>query len=586
MRPSAVRSIRSHGPWLTAALALLLIPLLWLWPPRGITARYYSNTNFRGEAVATRVESRFGLDAVEAATSTLPQQQFSLVMDAWLRVDEAGEHRFTTGSDDGSTLDVGDERVVDNGGYHARRTASGSISLQPGLHPLRLRYLQGGGAYDLDVRWTPPGGVESGIPVERLYVEQPSAPVVWLARHAGRLWALAWLALLLVGARHAMRSSRARGRTLGLQAAVVAGSILFTLVLVEVAVRVARFALEDRRSLETRLVEERAADQGGIRIYSLGDLVQPSEYERIVYELKPGLRGVFQRQPLATNSRGLRDAEYAYEKSPGTVRIVALGDSSLFGWGVPVEKTSMELLERMLTGNGASPAVEVLNFATPGYNTAIEAEVFVRKALRYDPDIVLVNFNTNDYDVPAFMRLPENYATLRRSFVFDMLYSYYEGWTGVPPQELPVFDFATRTLTFEEADRLDEDPGLPDEYRSMVGTRGFRRAMEQLVDTARAAGVEVVVFDVRIYPGLHESYVPNAFRDSQRELLERLSQELGFHWLNTYPYYVEYMNAHPDDPFPRVFSVSDTDSHPSALAHEINARALYDYLVREGMVGR
>lgn len=586
MRQSLLQSIRLPGLGSIAALAVLLIPLLWVWPQRGLTAQYYGNTDFRRDPVATQVERRFTLESVEADPATFPQQQFSLVMDAWLRIDVPGEYRFSTSSDDGSTLDVGETRVVDNGGYHARRTAGGSIRLDPGVHPIRLRYLQGGGAYDLDVRWTSPDGAESAIPAERLYVKRPSALVVRLDRHAGRLWGLAWLALLIAVVRHVWRAGATRLRLLGLQAAVVVGSVVLTLVLVEVAVRIAGFAVEDRRSLQARLAEERAGEPVGTRIYSLGDIVQPSEDDGIVYELKPNLHGVFQGQPLTTNSRGLRDEEYDYAKPPGTLRIVAVGDSSLFGWGVPFESTSMEVLERMLNADGAQPTVQVLNFATPGYNTAIEADVFIRKALRYDPDIVLVNFNTNDYDVPAFMRLPEDYATLRRSFVFDMLYRYYEAWTGVPPQELPVFDFATRTLTLEEADRLDEDPGLPDEYRYMVGTRGFRRAMEKLVAAARAANVEVVVFDVRIYPGLHDSYAPNAFRDSQRDLLERLSQELGYHWLNTYPYYVDYMNAHPDEPFPRVFSVTDTDSHPSVLAHEINARALYDFLVANGMVGR
>ena len=36
------------------------------------------------------------------------------------------------------------------------------------------------------------------------------------------------------------------------------------------------------------------------------------------------------------NSKGLRDAETPYDKSPGTYRIVLLGDSRTFGFGVPI----------------------------------------------------------------------------------------------------------------------------------------------------------------------------------------------------------------------------------------------------------
>jgi lysophospholipase L1-like esterase len=294
---------------------------------------------------------------------------------------------------------------------------------------------------------------------------------------------------------------------------------------------------------------------------------------------------VFADQPLVTNSRGLRDREYDDAKPAGTVRIVALGDSSLFGWGVKGEETATEVLEQMLNSATGLPPAEVINFATPGYNTAIQADVFIQKALRYSPDVVLVNFNTNDYDVPAFMKLPpRDYATLRRSFLFDFLYSEYEAWTAVPRRELPVFDFATRTLTLEEADRLDQDPGLPEEYRYMVGVRGFERAMDKIVTAAKAHGIPLVVFDARPFAGLHPTYVPNAFRDSQRDLLERLSKEKGFHWLNTYRYFVDYLNANPDARFPRVFAVTDTDSHPSVLAHRLNAQAVYDYLIEKRLL--
>jgi hypothetical protein len=574
------RSLR--GMLIVTALAVVAIPVLWIWPQRGVTATYHANTEWRGDPIATRIETRLTTETVEENRATMPQQQFSILMVGWLRIDERGEYTFSTRSDDGSTLDIAGTRVVDNGGYHAARTASGRITLERGFHTIRLRYIQGSGSYSLNVRWTPPGREESAIPPAVLYVAAPNIPgLATLGRRAGVLWMVAWVMFATLIVARVAETAREPGRlrTAALRAIVVAGSVILALLLLEIAMRVVSYAREDRRPLEERLADGRA--DGTVRMYSLGDLVQPSEHPGIVYELKSNLRGVFQGQPMATNSRGLRDSEYDYAKAPGTVRIAALGDSSLFGWGVQQEETTTEVLERMLNETKGLPRIEVLNFATPGYNTAIEAEVFVLKVLRYDPDVVLINFNTNDYDVPAFMRLPEDHATLRRSFVFDFLYSEYEAWTGVPPRELPVFDFATRTLTLEEADKLDQDPGLPEEYRYMVGVRGFERALDKLVTAARNEGVEVVVFDVRPFPGLHPTYVPNAFRDSQRELLERLSREKGFHWLNTYPSYVEYLKANPEARFPRVFAVSDTDSHPSVLAHRISAQALYDFLIEK-----
>jgi hypothetical protein len=213
----------------------------------------------------------------------------------------------------------------------------------------------------------------------------------------------------------------------------------------------------------------------------------------------------------------------------------------------------------------------------------MEAETFVKRCLEYAPDLVLLNFNTNDYDVPNFMRRPGDLVTLRRSYLFDLAYSVYDGVMGLERQP-PPFDFMNRTTALRQAERLDEDPALPDEYRYMVGAKGVVRALERLAAAARERAIPFVVFDVKAYPGLDPKYVRDELRDGQRELLERESQRLGFHFLNTYPYFMNYLKQHPDANLGTVFSVSEFDGHPNTLAHSINAQALFDYLVAHQLV--
>ena len=150
---------------------------------------------------------------------------------------------------------------------------------------------------------------------------------------------------------------------------------------------------------------------------------------------------------------------------------------------------------------------------------------------------------------------------------------------GSARRQPPQFDFTNRTISIREAARLDEDPALPDEYRYMVGAKGVVRALERLADTARERAIPFVVFDVKGYPGLHSAYVRDELRDGQRELLERESRRLGFHFLNTYSYFMNYLKQHPDAHLQTVFAVSAVDGHPNPLAHSINAQALFDYLV-------
>ena len=113
----------------------------------------------------------------------------------------------------------------------------------------------------------------------------------------------------------------------------------------------------------------------------------------------------------------------------------------------------------------------------------------------------------------------------------------------------------------------------------MVGAKGVVRALERLAAAARERGIPLVVFDVKAQPGLDPKYVRDELRDGQRELLERESRRLGFYFLNTYPYFVNYLKQHPDANLQLVFAVSAADGHPNTLAHSINAQALFDYLV-------
>jgi lysophospholipase L1-like esterase len=357
------------------------------------------------------------------------------------------------------------------------------------------------------------------------------------------------------------------------------GTTVVSLLVAEGTIRLVHYLREDRRPLEVQLRSSRAQANSSLHDLNLGDIVQPSRWAGIVYELRPNVHGRFMGQSVAINSQGLHDYEYSLRKEPGTFRIVGVGDSSLFGWGVPFEDSGLKVLERRLNKTFGPQKFEVINFAVPGYNTAMEAETFVRRCLDYAPDLVILNFNTNDYDVPNFMRLPSDLATLRRSYLFDLAYSVYEGVIGTERQP-PPFDFNNRTTPLQEAAHLDEDPALPDEYRYMVGAKGVVRALEQLAGAARDRAIPFVVFTVKAYPGVVANYVRDDFREGQRELLERESQRLGFHFLNTYPDYMDYLKRYPN----ANFAVSPADGHPNTLAHSIDAEAMFNYLVAQRLL--
>jgi hypothetical protein len=143
-------------------------------------------------------------------------------------------------------------------------------------------------------------------------------------------------------AKSAREIASADRRRFALRLTLALASTIVALLVAEGIVRLAHYLREDRRPLEVQLRGARAQAPSSMQSLRLGEIVQPSRYAGIVYELKPNVRGRFMGQPLLINSQGLRDYEYTRRKEPGTFRIVGVGDSSLFGWGVPIEDSGLQ----------------------------------------------------------------------------------------------------------------------------------------------------------------------------------------------------------------------------------------------------
>lgn len=95
------------------------------------------------------------------------------------------------------------------------------------------------------------------------------------------------------------------------------------------------------------------------------------------------------------NSQGMRaDTDYAYQKPDDVKRIVSLGDSFTVGYEVDAQQTFSSVLERSLQDRGLN--VQVLNAGVSGYSNAEALLYLKRELLRYEPDLVLISFFSND----------------------------------------------------------------------------------------------------------------------------------------------------------------------------------------------
>lgn len=110
---------------------------------------------------------------------------------------------------------------------------------------------------------------------------------------------------------------------------------------------------------------------------------------------------------IRTSPQGFRLAQNAksltYSSKPKDVfRVVTLGDSLTFGFGVDYEKTWVSVLESKLKAQAPAPTrVEIINAGVISYDSALGEKLLNNRILALQPDLVLVGFGFNDYGFNA-----------------------------------------------------------------------------------------------------------------------------------------------------------------------------------------
>jgi hypothetical protein len=131
----------------------------------------------------------------------------------------------------------------------------------------------------------------------------------------------------------------------------------------------------------------------------------PQWYEldpQLGWRLHPHRHGWFiadgVRTPVNITPTGARDREHTLDKPEGIYRIALLGDEYSEAMAVRLEQTWWWQLPRELQRCGFQPdkLVEVLNFGVGGYGTAQESVLLETQAMRYQPDLVLLQVAPND----------------------------------------------------------------------------------------------------------------------------------------------------------------------------------------------
>ena len=171
--------------------------------------------------------------------------------------------------------------------------------------------------------------------------------------------------------------------------ALVVFSIAVTLVLLEFAVRV--FFPQPLNHYNFTLIQTEGGGEVVLGSVKSAGWKSTRGYGPYVPNLSTNFGGV----PVTINSRGWRDDEYSLKKPEGVRRIMVVGDSVTFGYGVKLEEMFAKVLERGLNSRGPG-RYQVISLGGAGGNTYSQSRLIKENVAIYDPDLVILAFNLND----------------------------------------------------------------------------------------------------------------------------------------------------------------------------------------------
>jgi len=339
-------------------------------------------------------------------------------------------------------------------------------------------------------------------------------------------------------------------------------SLAIILLVLELVFRIKAHS-EYRKGIQVLASAERNMNQYRGEI-QLRHILRLSGRPRIIYELVPDLSVTFLGKPLRTNREGFRSPPYPKQKDDGTMRIVGLGDSFMFGWGVSYQECYLSALESTLNTRYPDSRWEVINTAVPGYNTVMEVETLKTKGLDFEPDIVIMHYVGNDIDLPNFIRKRENLWTLKDSWLRRFI---SQRLRGTPDR---IRDPLIQAPRHDEEDRFENEPRrVPGEYRDMVGKAAYIRAMGELREMSREHGFLLLVVLLQA-------------PDYVRETCARLEIPL-IETIHKIRHFMEERGM--EDDMAAGLTISGTDPHPSPRGHTLIMECITDYLAGADVLG-
>jgi lysophospholipase L1-like esterase len=265
------------------------------------------------------------------------------------------------------------------------------------------------------------------------------------------------------------------------------------------------------------------------------------------------------RKRVHVNSLGTRGPEFEPSKPPNTLRILCLGDSRTFGWGLSEPETYCGVLERLMQEReGPAKRVEVINAGVNAWSYPQMHAYFRELGVHYHPDFIVLegaNYWTqfSDKNSPEFVGKFMTRVRLKNFLRRFAIYHYFV--------EIKLQEFYSRYRTKFIPVDPEQDELFKEQQRKDPDAL-FRDAIEGLCRLALKHNIKPILLHL---PVLDEIGSTNLSRDFK--IKSDISRTLNVPFLDVTPDLGSggkalYMEADP--------------VHPNANGSKIIARRLFE----------
>ena len=251
------------------------------------------------------------------------------------------------------------------------------------------------------------------------------------------------------------------------------------------------------------------------------------------------------------------------QKSPGSFRIITIGDSFTFGAEIQSDDAYPARLQRMLNLDmPRERQAEVVNAGVEGYSAAQELELLKRALQHGAPDLIIWQVTLNDPELQPYHVQYHNQDIHGRTHLTSPIFSYWKSLRFIIERIL-------NTRTHRR---------YVDYYFELFDDRAkwqrFASSIEEAAGLSAAARIPffVVVFPLFSHP-FDERYPFQPLHD-------KITSLLGAKGIQFLDLRRTYQGMNPE----RLVVEPGQDRHPNEIAHRIAAEKIFSALARRNLI--